>query len=75
VRAVLAILLLAVAALAVCQDEILVSAIAPRSWVYNLSATAPEWKRVAISTPVGSLHRVLNDLRSRGVKVEHVYDY
>jgi hypothetical protein len=67
------------------NDEILVSAIAPRNWSYNLTAgeeafstalaTAPEWKRVAISTPVGSLHRVLNDLRSGGIKVEHVYDY
>jgi hypothetical protein len=67
------------------NDEILVSAIAPRGWSYNLTAgeeafstelaTAPEWKRVAISTPVGSLHRVVNELRSRGMRVEHIYDY
>jgi hypothetical protein len=67
------------------NDEILVSAIAPRGWSYNLTAgeeafstilaTAPELKRVAISTPVGSLHRVVNELRRGGTKVEHVYDY
>lgn len=67
------------------NDEILVSAIAPRGWSYNLTAgeeafstglaTAPEWKRIAISTPVSALHMVVNDLRNRGIKVEHVYDY
>jgi hypothetical protein len=67
------------------NDEILVSAIAPRGWSYDLTAgeeafstqlaTAPEWKRVAISTPVGSLDKVLNELRTHGIKVEHVYDY
>ncbi|MGA3206043.1 MAG: hypothetical protein ABSF12_26415 [Bryobacteraceae bacterium] len=67
------------------NDEILVSAIAPRNWTYNLTAgeeafsselaTAPESKRVAISTPVGSLHKVVNELRNRGIRVEHVYDY
>ncbi len=67
------------------NDEILVSAIAPRDWTYNLTtgeeafstplATSPELKRVAISTPVASLHQVVNDLRARGIKLEHVYDY
>ncbi len=67
------------------NDEILVSAIAPRGWIYNLTAgeeafstelaTDPGSNRVAISTPVSDLHRVLNELRNRGIKVEHVYDY
>jgi hypothetical protein len=67
------------------NDEILVSAIAPRRWTYDLTAgaqvfsttlaTNPESARIAISTPVGDLHKVLNDLRNRGMKAEHVYDY
>ena len=67
------------------NDEILVSAIAPRRWTYDLTAgaevfsttlaTNPESKRIAISTPVGDLLKVLNDLRNRGMKAEHVYDY
>jgi hypothetical protein len=62
-----------------------ITAIAPVNFNYALSAgqqvfatslvTAPETKRVAISTPVGGLHTVVNELRNRGVKVEHVYDY
>ncbi len=67
------------------NDEILVSAIAPRDWTYNLTAgelafsttmaTAPESKRVAISSPVGTLHQLINDLKARGIRMEHVYDY
>ena len=67
------------------NDEILVTAIAPRDWAYNLSAgvvafsnglaTAPESRRVAISTPVGDLHKVMNELKNLGIKIEHVYDY
>lgn len=67
------------------NDEILVSAIAPRDWTFNLSAgeesfssvlaTDPQLKRVAISTPVSALHIVLKDLKGHGVKIEHVYDY
>ena len=67
------------------NDEILVTAIAPRDWAYNLTAgevafstrlaTVPESRRVAISTPVSALHRVMNELKNRGIKIEHVYDY
>jgi hypothetical protein len=32
-------------------------------------------ERVAIRTPVASLHTVLSGMASRGIKVEHVYDY
>jgi hypothetical protein len=67
------------------NDEILVSAIVPRDWNYNLAAgeeafsnelaTAPAAKRMAISTPVSALHTVVKQLRNGGIKVEHVYDY
>jgi hypothetical protein len=63
------------------NDEILVSAIAPVGWAEGSSAfstplaTAPEWKRVAISTPVSQLHEVLNGLKRSGTRIEHVYDY
>ena len=67
------------------NDEILLTAIAPRDWTYNLTvgeaafstafATAPEMKRVAISTPVATLHTILSQLKKGGIEVEHVYDY
>ena len=56
------------------NDEILVSAIAPRNWTYNLTAgeeafsselaTAPESKRVAISTPVGPVVEAVAIMRT-----------
>jgi hypothetical protein len=67
------------------NDDVLVTAFAPQAWAYNLSAgqflfampilTEPQRKRVAIKAPVKSLHRVLADLESRGLKLEHIYDY
>jgi hypothetical protein len=36
--------------------------------------TNPDRRRIALSCPVTSLHRVLND-RSRDVQIEHIYDY
>ena len=67
------------------NNEILVTAIVARDWTYDLTvgeaaffaavATRPEGKRVAIATPVGSLHTVMNELKSRGISIEHVYDY
>jgi hypothetical protein len=35
----------------------------------------PLRKRVALRSPVSSLHTVLTGLAERGIKVEHVYDY
>jgi hypothetical protein len=67
------------------NDEILVTAIAPRNWASALTAgevafstelaTAPESKRVAIATPVTGLHKVMNELKNGGIRIEHVYDY
>lgn len=67
------------------NDEILVTAIARRNWVYPSEAeavafstplaTAPEWKRVAIATPVSRVHAVFNELKTAGIRIEHVYDY
>ncbi|PYT11579.1 MAG: hypothetical protein DMG59_25970, partial [Acidobacteria bacterium] len=57
------------------NDEILVTAIAQRAWTYSLSEgqflfsadipTAPDFKRIAVRSPVRSLHTVLNDLANR----------
>ena len=64
------------------NDEILVTAIAPRGWTppstpafETVLATQPDWKRVALATPVSRLHTVLNELKKGGIQVEHVYDY
>jgi hypothetical protein len=32
-------------------------------------------KRIALECPVRSLHSVLNNFASRGIKIEHIYDY
>jgi hypothetical protein len=67
------------------NDEILISAIAPRDWVYDLPEgeflfameilTQPELKRIAVKAPVKSLHTILTDLENSSIKIEHVYDY
>lgn len=67
------------------NDEILLTAIAPRAWEYGPKEgkvvfgegllTDPGLKRIAVKAPVRSLHAILADLESRGAKVEHLYDY
>ncbi|MFY9584800.1 MAG: hypothetical protein WAR21_09955 [Candidatus Acidiferrales bacterium] len=67
------------------NNEILVTAITPQDWKYDLKEadflfatdmlTQPNMKRIAAECPVSSLHLVLNGLGGRGFKVEHVYDY
>ena len=67
------------------NDEILITAIAPRYWEYTLTEgellftmeilTQPDLQRVAVKTPVESLHSILIDLEASEVKIEHIYDY
>ena len=69
------------------NDEIMLTAVAPKSWNYDLPAndesllftenllTRPDVKRIALECPVRSLHSVLNNLSARGIKIEHIYDY
>lgn len=67
------------------NDEILLTAIAPRAWEYGLKdgalvfgegiLTNPAAKRIAVKAPVRSLHAILANLESRGAKIEHLYDY
>ncbi len=68
------------------NDEVLLTAIAPRDWKYepNLHGeflfsadilTVPGVRRIAVRSPVRSLHTILNELADRGIKLEHVYDY
>jgi hypothetical protein len=67
------------------NDEILLSALVPQDWTYDLPEgrflfsngilTQPATKRIAVWTPVASLHTVLNSLAQRGAKLEHIYDY
>lgn len=67
------------------NDEILITALAPQEWAYNLPdgallftmpvLTQPNLKRVAVKAPVTSLSAVLVGLEANGVKLEHIYDY
>ena len=67
------------------NDEILITALAPRDLEAEVEGgqslfeqpilTAPERKRVALNVPVKSLHLVLNQLESAGMRLEHIYDY
>ena len=67
------------------NDEILITAFAPRDWRYDLQQgtylfaepvlTDPDLARVAIRVPVKALPEVLADLSSEGVRLEHIYDY
>jgi hypothetical protein len=63
----------------------LLTAIAPRGWRYDLPEgaavfeqeilTDPGHKRVAIDAPVAALPGIVAALDQRGVRVEHLYDY
>jgi hypothetical protein len=69
------------------NDEIMLTVVAPERWTYDLPAssgsvlftenflTQPGVKRIALECPVRSLHSVLNNFASRGIKIEHIYDY
>jgi hypothetical protein len=67
------------------NDEILVTALAPRSWTYDLRdgellfsdevVTQPELKRIAVRSRVESLHTLLRSFRPQNIQLEHVYDY
>jgi FAD/FMN-containing dehydrogenase len=67
------------------NDEILVTALAPAGWRYDLAAgklmfehpilTEPSLKRIAINVPVAALSDVLAQLAAKQVTVEHIYDY
>ncbi|MEO6081114.1 MAG: FAD-binding oxidoreductase [Steroidobacteraceae bacterium] len=67
------------------NDEILLTAVVPAGWRYDLPQgkvafsrailTDPQKKRVGILTPVPALHEVLRALRAQGLAAEHVYDY
>jgi hypothetical protein len=69
------------------DDEIMLTVVAPKNWNYDLPAkdgsllftedflTQPNVKRIALECPVSSLHSVLNNFVSRGIKIEHIYDY
>ena len=67
------------------NDEILITAIAPHDWEYDLKdgeflfampiLTQPTLKRIAVKAPVKFLHTILTDLEDREIRIEHVYDY
>ena len=67
------------------NDDILVTAIAPRAWDDRLAAgellfseeilTNPATKRIAVRAPVSSLHTILTELSRGGVGVEQVHAY
>jgi hypothetical protein len=69
------------------DDEIMLTVVAPKNWSYDLPAsdgsvlftenflTQPDLKRIALECPVRSLHSILNSLSTRGIKIEHIYDY
>ncbi len=67
------------------NSEILVSALAPRAFSYDLAEgkalfsadilTQPQRKRLVLEAPVQALHRLLAVLQQRGLEVEHIYDY
>ncbi len=67
------------------NDDVMLVAIAPRDWSYDLSAGSvlfetpvlidPQRKRVAIKVPVKALHEVLLALDKREYRIERIYDY
>lgn len=67
------------------NDEILLTALAPGDWRYDLPAgkvlfehpilTNSAQKRIAVNVPVTSLTEVIAQLGTRKIGIEHIYDY
>jgi len=66
------------------NDEMLVTAVAPRGWDAAMRLhlllklpilTDSTRERIGVRAPVTSLHALVRDLRGRGLTVEHLYDY
>ena len=67
------------------NEQVLLTAVVPADGSFRLPEaetlfsipilTQPGRKRVALRSPVSSLHKVLNGLAERGIPVEHVYDF
>lgn len=67
------------------NEHVLLTALVPRAWKYELAGgelvfstdvlTQRDLQRIAVHSPVGSLHMVLNDLASHGMRLEHIYDF
>jgi hypothetical protein len=67
------------------NHEILLTAIAPEEWNAMLKEgtllftmkvlTEPNKKRLAITAPVEALRGIVEDLKSQGIVLEHIYDF
>jgi hypothetical protein len=67
------------------NDEILLTAVAPQTWQFDLAdgallfemdmMTTSERKRIAVQAPVRALSVILLTLEREGVALEHLYDY
>ncbi len=67
------------------SDEIMLTALAPSNWVYNVAnsdllfslalPTDQQSRRLVVNVPVEHLHSVLAKLEAEGVRLEHLYDY
>ena len=67
------------------NDEILITVLAPRDWVYDQEdgkvlftmpiLTQPDRQRIAVRVPVQALDRVLAALSDSPATLEHIYDY
>ena len=67
------------------NDEILLTLIAPAAWNYNLTDGRPLFamdrltdaaqKRVAVQVPIKSLGKILREIESGGLRLEHLFDY
>jgi hypothetical protein len=69
------------------NDEIMVTIVVPNGWTYDLPAgdgtllftenvlTQPGAKRIALECRVRALPTLIRHFTSRGIKIEHIYDY
>jgi len=67
------------------NDEIMLTLIAPTAWRYDLSAGRPlftmellsgtGFERVAVQAPIKSLDQMLREIATKGLRLEHLFDY
>lgn len=67
------------------NDEIMLTLVTPADWTYHLSAGRPLFattlladsksKRIAVQVPVKALSAVLGEIETKGLRLEHLFDY
>jgi len=67
------------------NDDILISVIAQKNWIFDSSdgrelfsmpvLADQNFNRIVVNVPVKNLHKIIDYLNNKNIKLEHIYDY